>query len=585
MGAILLVIVLVSVSAGPLASGTAAFTLIWICVGPFLLAWVIGKGLGKIDLWSKGPDFPVFFAIRPVTDGEWIGVKIRVALVSAAVTWMLVAGITAIWLNFWCEGRPLPRVWALVPDNSLLPRAVIWAWLILAAILITWRLLAGSLYLGLSGNRWLLGITACFVFIAGFAALAALSWLIEDPNSWSCGLIVLPWLPWTLSGLFAAKLAVAAGLGARGIQFGRITTRSALIYLSAWLVGTASLVALVWLLFQNQRSLRYLTAILALFAMPVLRLAIAPFAASANRHRRPRPGPGWFTTWRAQASETALHRNPACLYWLWLCVVCAIAFSAWLASAATRALPRTITVGEARLQFFVTGTGRPTVILWGMDGWERIERETQTFARTVSFDRRASDSSAARPTPLGPSEAARELRSALKLAEIAPPYLLVGHSFGGALVRVFASLYPQETAGIVLVDPFQEDFVDWLKAHQPVNYAEFVRRGELEYVPDWERALGEIRGASRLPDVPVTLLTAVNRTKQEHDALEESISSGEWTEGATAIVSLQRQWLSRIPKGKLVEVEAASHNISQERPELIIRAIKEVAREWKELPR
>ena len=175
-----------------------------------------------------------------------------------------------------------------------------------------------------------------------------------------------------------------------------------------------------------------------------------------------------------------------------------------------------------------------------------------------------------------PSEAAHELHAALEQAKLSPPYVLVGHSFGGALVRVFANIYTQEVAGIVLVDPFQEEFVDWLKAHQPGKYEQFVSRGRQAYVSDWEGTLSELRGASSFPDIPVTLLSATNRKPQTGDAIEQGIGSTEFAEGSEAITSSQSTWLSKIPHGKLIKVAGSSHNIPDERPEAVVQAVMEI---------
>jgi pimeloyl-ACP methyl ester carboxylesterase len=129
---------------------------------------------------------------------------------------------------------------------------------------------------------------------------------------------------------------------------------------------------------------------------------------------------------------------------------------------------------------------------------------------------------------------------------------------------------------MVLVDPFQEEFVDWLKAHQPENYEQFVNRGRQAYVSDWEATLSELRNASSFPGMPVALLSASNRKPQKGDALEQGIGSTEFAAGSEAIINAHAMWLSKIPTGKLVKVEGSSHNIPDERPEVVVQAIVEI---------
>ena len=103
----------------------------------------------------------------------------------------------------------------------------------------------------------------------------------------------------------------------------------------------------------------------------------------------------------------------------------------------------------------------PAVILEGGFGggiasWSAVQGEIAKFAQVVSYDRAGLAQSDPGPKPRDAKQIATELRMALKKAGIEPPYVLVGHSLGGPLVRVFADMYPTEVAGLVLIDPAQE---------------------------------------------------------------------------------------------------------------------------------
>jgi pimeloyl-ACP methyl ester carboxylesterase len=108
------------------------------------------------------------------------------------------------------------------------------------------------------------------------------------------------------------------------------------------------------------------------------------------------------------------------------------------------------------------GTGSPTVVfeagLGAMSaGWSWIQPEIGKFTRTVSYDRAGlgwSDASPAHPSAL---LTVWRLHKLLQMAGVPGPYVLVGHSMGGLLVRVFANLYPDEVAGMVLVDASHPD--------------------------------------------------------------------------------------------------------------------------------
>jgi len=87
--------------------------------------------------------------------------------------------------------------------------------------------------------------------------------------------------------------------------------------------------------------------------------------------------------------------------------------------------------------------------------WRHIQRSVSKFARTVSYDRAGLGWSGPAETARTPGNIAVELRGMLEAARIKPPFVLVGHSFGGLVVRRYAQLYPQEVAGVVLVDPMR----------------------------------------------------------------------------------------------------------------------------------
>ncbi len=77
--------------------------------------------------------------------------------------------------------------------------------------------------------------------------------------------------------------------------------------------------------------------------------------------------------------------------------------------------------------------------------------------RVVAYDRAGVGWSDRGPEPRDGRQIATELHTALEAAAVGGPYVLVGHSFGGVYVRIFADLYPDEVAGLVLVDPTHPD--------------------------------------------------------------------------------------------------------------------------------
>lgn len=122
---------------------------------------------------------------------------------------------------------------------------------------------------------------------------------------------------------------------------------------------------------------------------------------------------------------------------------------------------RWIDIGKGRkLYLLEQGAGGPTVIFEaGIAAtnlnWRHLQQMVSQFAATASYDRIGLGWSSPCRTPRTPRNIAVELHELLASAGIKPPYVLVGHSFGGLVVRRFALLYPDEVTSVVLVDPMR----------------------------------------------------------------------------------------------------------------------------------
>ena len=124
--------------------------------------------------------------------------------------------------------------------------------------------------------------------------------------------------------------------------------------------------------------------------------------------------------------------------------------------------------GGRRLYCCQKGTDGPTVIFESgiaatSQNWYSVQEAVSGFARAVVYDRGGLGWSSACGSERIPSNIACELRVMLRQAGIEPPYLLVGHSFGGLIVRRYAADYPDEVTGVVLVDAMRSE--EW----PPVN--------------------------------------------------------------------------------------------------------------------
>ena len=143
--------------------------------------------------------------------------------------------------------------------------------------------------------------------------------------------------------------------------------------------------------------------------------------------------------------------------------------------------------------------------------------QVTAFAPACAYDRPGTvrlDGSVTGSTPVNQPTTAMadvaDLEAWLSAAQVAPPYVLVGHSWGGLIATLFAATYPSKTAGLVLVDPANPYLEDNLTAEQ---WDAFVRvganlvDGSGKESPDYPNTMATVRAAN-VPDVPVVVLTS-----------------------------------------------------------------------------
>jgi pimeloyl-ACP methyl ester carboxylesterase len=126
---------------------------------------------------------------------------------------------------------------------------------------------------------------------------------------------------------------------------------------------------------------------------------------------------------------------------------------------------RLIDVGGFRLHLNATGLAGRTVVFDAALGgssisWTYVQPAVAEFARACTYDRGGFGWSEAGPLPRTAGRLAGELHRLLERSGERPPFLLVGHSFGGFVTRIFAARYPELTSGLVLVDPAHPE--DWV---------------------------------------------------------------------------------------------------------------------------
>jgi pimeloyl-ACP methyl ester carboxylesterase len=283
---------------------------------------------------------------------------------------------------------------------------------------------------------------------------------------------------------------------------------------------------------------------------------------------------------------------------------------------------RLVDIGGYRLHFHCMGQGGPSVILDAGQGqsslsWDAIQREIAKTTQVCAYDRAGLGWSDPGFRPRTAHVMAEELHQLLEAAGIPKPYILVGASLGGLNVRVFAHIYPQEVAGLVLLDAAHEE--QYLpeairKALKQMagmmslmgGYSELVVRSgiaalfprllpggssaslaaqtdqalrvarpaymqaSIQEINDVQQSHAEVRemGVSNLGDIPVLV---VRHGKVQTQMMPEVTEVMEETNQR-----LQAKVAGQSPKGRLVVAEESGHAIQVDQPDLVIETILEV---------
>jgi len=258
-----------------------------LLVIPIVLAFAIGKGYARPEFWTTNLSLPSFLAIRPLAAGEFVICKMKVAALSAAITWFLVLGFIAIWLPL-CGGTTRMHE-LLYFMQYLYPHSwPIIAVLCVAGLMIfTWRCLVNGLWLGLSGRAWHFA-GALWLQVAGIVVLTIALGISSSSIDWEIDhhpdvvkSVTLSLIGWTLAALVVLKMWFAV------FSWSKISLRRSRQYLLIWTTATLCFVGLGILCtpWADPYRLEHLFILAALLLVPFARLGLAPSALAMNRHR------------------------------------------------------------------------------------------------------------------------------------------------------------------------------------------------------------------------------------------------------------------------------------------------------------
>ena len=259
-------------------------------------------------------------------------------------------------------------------------------------------------------------------------------------------------------------------------------------------------------------------------------------------------------------------------------MMCSLSLAA--TPAASEAL---VPVGAGPLHLVRMGQGPVTVVFeagFGSDlsAWRKVLPEVAGKAAVLAYSRAGVGQSPARPAALTLEHSVAELEQLLDAASVRGPLVLVGHSYGAFITRLYAARHPERVAGLVFVDPADEGIETVLRASDAARVAADRARLAQMVPPALQEALrlaqgimdsGKLPAMAALPDVPAAMLTSVRADPQAAFLIE-----------TPAAVKLKRErhhaFFAQFSSGAHVVTPNSGHSIAQQEPELVIAAIGQV---------
>jgi pimeloyl-ACP methyl ester carboxylesterase len=283
-----------------------------------------------------------------------------------------------------------------------------------------------------------------------------------------------------------------------------------------------------------------------------------------------------------------------------------LASGALPAAAADGDFTGRVDIGAGREMYLeCRGAGAPTVFIVpggraAADEWTRgspVFADVAAFTRVCSYDRPGTplaDGSPSRsdpvPMPITAAGSVGDLHALVAAARIETPFVIVGHSYGGLVVRLYAMTYPQDVDGMVLVDALSE-FLRAAETPDEWVWQKAILEGDLtealEVYPDFERAdadasFDELLAAPPLRPMPLVVLSA------DHPwgplvpgfiadgllAPDTPPDVGYVTDRAQKVA--QANLAALVPGAKHVTDTDSGHLIHQDQPQLVVDAIRDV---------
>lgn len=262
-----------------------------------------------------------------------------------------------------------------------------------------------------------------------------------------------------------------------------------------------------------------------------------------------------------------------------------------------------VDIGGHALRARILGQGAPTVVFDtgmgdGLDRWGPVPRQVAEVAQVVLYDRSGYGLSEMGPPPRTSERVATELHSLLEgLAEqgVEPPYVLVAHSVSGLYARAFTHLFPDEVAGLVLIDPS----IEGMAMHLATEEGQAQNEAMLARLDPWMRDEGrsfwdnlQAAPGHRVPDppIPAVVLSGSAPAYIPPEEREKSEAMGFDLEKLKAFRELKlglAAMLAEKLSARHVLAEKSGHYVHHDEPDVVVTeilAVLETLRSISEAP-
>jgi pimeloyl-ACP methyl ester carboxylesterase len=222
------------------------------------------------------------------------------------------------------------------------------------------------------------------------------------------------------------------------------------------------------------------------------------------------------------------------------------------------------------------GQGDPPIVFQSGLGddrspWADVYRALQSHRTVLAYDRPGYGDSGAAAGSRDPCAIAAELRAVLAASGLKPPYLLVGHSLGGLYQYAFARLYPEDVAGLVLLDPTHPQHWPSMQREAPaaattiqaLRSTVFSAAARREF--DQQTACSDRIEASGARPVPTRILVSTRASAIEGADFQRMLAR------------LRDNWLQLTGAQSLDAVPGAGHYLQRDAPAAVVRAIEDLA--------